>query len=263
MAVTHNGWPVDPVVAEITVNSVSTTVCAGDVQIVMQWVAEKWNDLLDPVALMRAYRSKAENDQLPNSIPNSNHISGTANDINWNLHPFGVAGTFTAAERQILKDLQNYSGGVIQFGEFFPEVYGSTVDACHVEIARGITPAQVNEFARKISAEISVPPEDDDDMRVIRRGTENGTAFGWDSQRYWSVLSQGTVNALVSADIPYKVVSTGAFDTIVALITADTSGQVPADVKAEIAAAIPVGSGASADSIARATRDLFASEPLK
>lgn len=40
-----------------------------------------------------------------NSVDTSNHLNGTAMDLNWNGHPFQVRGTFTAAQMGVIREL--------------------------------------------------------------------------------------------------------------------------------------------------------------
>lgn len=40
-----------------------------------------------------------------NSVPTSNHLNGTAMDLNWDSHPFRVKGTFTAAQVKTIREL--------------------------------------------------------------------------------------------------------------------------------------------------------------
>jgi D-alanyl-D-alanine carboxypeptidase len=43
-----------------------------------------------------------------NSVWNSNHLSGSAMDLCWQLHPFGKRGTFSAAKLLVIRELLDY-----------------------------------------------------------------------------------------------------------------------------------------------------------
>lgn len=81
----------------------------------------------------------------------SNHASGTAEDLNAQQHPLGVAGTYTARQRRTLRRLLRLyvaSSGrcVLRLGEF----YHGRVDGMHVEINPDCTRADVAEIADRI-----------------------------------------------------------------------------------------------------------------
>jgi molybdopterin converting factor small subunit len=83
----------------------------------------------------------------------SNHGSATAVDINATRHPRGVKGTFTPAQRELMRkkiaspELCDDAGRpVLRLGEF----YSSTVDGMHVEV--NVNAARIAQAARKIRA---------------------------------------------------------------------------------------------------------------
>lgn len=51
-----------------------------------------------------------------NSVATSNHLGGTAMDLNWNSHPFHVRGTFTAAQHAGIVILLNFYEANIYWG---------------------------------------------------------------------------------------------------------------------------------------------------
>jgi hypothetical protein len=91
----------------------------------------------------------------------SNHGSATAVDINATRHPRGVKGTFSSAQRELMRkkltspELCDDAGlPVLRLGEF----YSSTVDGMHVEV--NVNAARIAQAAKKIRA-LSAPEGDD------------------------------------------------------------------------------------------------------
>lgn len=68
-----------------------------------------------------------------NSVATSNHLNGTAMDLNWNNHPFQVRGTFSSAQMKVIKELVG-SDGVSGFYEgmmFWAGNWDSPIDEMH------------------------------------------------------------------------------------------------------------------------------------
>jgi hypothetical protein len=76
----------------------------------------------------------------------SNHASGTAIDLDALLHPLGVAGTWTAAEKAAIHGRLAYYEGVVRWGED----YTGRLDGMHFEINAGA--AAVRRIADKVRA---------------------------------------------------------------------------------------------------------------
>lgn len=51
-----------------------------------------------------------------NSVSTSNHLNGTAMDLNWDSHPFHVRGTFTAAQMSTIRELLKFYEGTMYWG---------------------------------------------------------------------------------------------------------------------------------------------------
>ena len=87
-----------------------------------------------------------------NSVATSNHLNGTAYDLNWNSHPFKVKGTFTAKQVTAFRDLQEFYEGWI----FWAGDWKSPIDEMHWQMNYG-TYARRSQFkdfiARKIQAD--------------------------------------------------------------------------------------------------------------
>jgi hypothetical protein len=111
-----------------------------------------------------------------NSVPTSNHLGGTAMDLNWNDHPFRVnwAG-WDANERRVLEELfgtkQNSRGpgaGWYEGMVFFAQHWDNPIDPMHFQMGYGTYQdiARCNDFIRrKIRA---------DGFSTFRRGGTGG-----------------------------------------------------------------------------------------
>lgn len=51
-----------------------------------------------------------------NSVSTSNHLNGTAFDLNWDSHPFHVRGTFTAQQMKTIRELLDFYEDTIYWG---------------------------------------------------------------------------------------------------------------------------------------------------
>lgn len=87
-----------------------------------------------------------------NSVATSNHLNGTAFDLNWNSHPFKVKGTFTANQQKAFRELQDFYEGTI----FWAGDWRSPIDEMHWQMNYGTYGNQQHcrDFiARKIRAD--------------------------------------------------------------------------------------------------------------
>ncbi|MCR6649696.1 MAG: M15 family metallopeptidase [Cellulomonas sp.] len=154
---TLNGWPV---VAESAVTRVyvggdtdGCTVLAGDVAKAFAWLMQQFHDRVEPITEANGWRSADFNKRIGGAA-RSNHISGTAVDLNGGRHPYEKhqpgrtyrSGFSTAQTAQIRKILVE-SGGLFRWGLDFPV---GLRDAMHFELAPGSTPAAVKTFVRKV-----------------------------------------------------------------------------------------------------------------
>lgn len=157
----QNGWPAGtsseiPLVG-ITVPGTKTKmpVRAGDVATVLQWVATRWHNEIEPLVESGnwgyAYRD------IRGATTLSNHASGTAIDLNAPAHPLGTEPLATLSKEQVAtaKRIEADTGGVVRWGGS----YTGRKDAMHWEINAG--PAAVAEFAARIQG-TNAPSEEDD-----------------------------------------------------------------------------------------------------
>ena len=132
----YNGWPVGTPASAIGVasytipgTSLSIQVKSGDVATVLTHLAARFHAEVENLRAGQvggySYRRNVNNPSVW-----SNHASGTAIDLNWNLHPNGSQGTFTSGQVAALRNVLSFFGGVI----FWGGDYRGTIDEMHFEI---------------------------------------------------------------------------------------------------------------------------------
>ena len=173
MATTRNGWPKAPAVrTAITAPGCADTgeVRAGDVAVVMQAFTVAFDAEVEPLSTINGYRSPELN-AAAGGDAQSNHMSGTALDLNGARHPYernlpapqqGKAYKHGFTDKQVAKirEILARFDGVVRWGLDFNPGYR---DAMHFEIHG--TPAQVAAAAAALRAVATSPTsEGDDDM---------------------------------------------------------------------------------------------------
>lgn len=84
-----------------------------------------------------------------NSVSTSNHLSGTAVDLNWNKYPFRRK-TMPGERVERVKELQRKFGGLIDWGR---DCWGGNpVDEMHYQVAKGKPMAAYVGFANELRA---------------------------------------------------------------------------------------------------------------
>ena len=82
---------------------VTMRLMRGDVQIIMAAHAADTN------AFVEKLRDGDTAGYTPsNSVSTSNHLNATANDRNWNTHPFHAKGTFSAAQMSVIREIEAF-----------------------------------------------------------------------------------------------------------------------------------------------------------
>lgn len=143
---TANGWPAISEAHDRRLTPfawVTGRVRAGDVDVVLIHVADRFNGEVEPIdpATSRGWAQDAHGD----GDPESNHASGTAVDFNATAHPVGESGTFTAAQVATVRDILADFAPVVAWGGDFDRP-----DERHFEIVG--TPQEVAAVAERLMA---------------------------------------------------------------------------------------------------------------
>lgn len=132
----YNGWPIGTPGSTIGVERYQIPgtafvlpVRSGNVATVLMYVAGRFNREVEPLLSGQLfgydYRRNVNNPSVW-----SNHASGTAIDLNADLHPNTVTNSFTAAKAAAIHRILTACNGVVYWGGD----YTRTVDAMHFEI---------------------------------------------------------------------------------------------------------------------------------
>ncbi len=135
-ATSYNGWPVGTPASAIGVQSyivpgtsIAISLKSGDVATVLINLAGRFNKEVESLLPWQedgySYRRNVNNTSVW-----SNHASGTAMDLNFELHPNAARGTFSAAKVAAIRRILADCGGVIYWGGD----YSRTADEMHFEI---------------------------------------------------------------------------------------------------------------------------------
>lgn len=136
--VSQNSWPANSDSAAIGItpyhvdgSSTVLTMKAGDVATVLMYVANRFDDEVEPTIASQSggYNFRV----IAGSSTYSNHASGTAVDLNWIKHPQGSRGTFTSSQTATIHSIIAATNGVVRWGGD----YTGTVDEMHFEIKVG------------------------------------------------------------------------------------------------------------------------------
>jgi D-alanyl-D-alanine carboxypeptidase len=153
-----------------------------------------------------------------NSVRTSNHLSGSAVDLNWSDHPFKVRGTFSASQMETLRELLAYYEDTV----FWGGDWRSPIDEMHHQL-HGKTygnPKTQDFIDRKIRS---------DGFSFFRKadegpGVERKPVTPSDGGTYWADVSQYQGHAL-NDNYPYGVFSfrTNSGDKVDALAAANAA----------------------------------------
>lgn len=134
MLYSQNGFSADnaALMAAFTVPGapVRITLRKGDCSVILLYVAEQFNKTVQP---LRQKDCGGYNPRLVrgSSTVISNHGSGTAEDLNWQLHQRGVRGTFTPAQVSAIRAILAFCEGAVRWGG---DYRSAPVDEMHFEI---------------------------------------------------------------------------------------------------------------------------------
>jgi hypothetical protein len=135
MKTSQNGWPASPDKEEIDVGMFIIDgiqfpggVRRGDVALLLSHVAQEFHRRVEPLRSGSCW-GYAYRDIIGASTL-SNHSSGTAIDINADMHPLGAVGTFTYTQIVAINRILEDVSGVVRWGGS----YAGRVDEMHFEI---------------------------------------------------------------------------------------------------------------------------------
>lgn len=135
MVVSQNGYKANDssLIASYTiVRDVKINLRKGDASVVLLHWARWFDANIQP--LTKADTGGYNPRVISGSSILSNHASGTAEDLRWNLHPRGKKDTFTASQKaKIEAQLKFYEGAIRWGGDYVT----ATIDEMHFEINVG------------------------------------------------------------------------------------------------------------------------------
>ncbi|GAA2237790.1 hypothetical protein GCM10010401_07500 [Rarobacter faecitabidus] len=145
MAVSMNGWKVDPLITRITAAGKAAWVRRGDVARLIRWLGIAYALEVEPLLSFNGWRSAALNASTGTPVQNSNHRSATAIDINGGKYPYEythrpswkdpVPAAIKAKIRKVLVRVPE-----IGWGADFASPYR---DPMHYEIRNGVSAAKI------------------------------------------------------------------------------------------------------------------------
>lgn len=142
----QNGYSVDPTLIAsylVPVSGVKLNLRKGAASVLLIDFAAWFHVHIEP--LNQAQCGGYNNRVIKGSKKKSNHASGTAEDLNWSLHPQGKRNTFSAADRAAIRERLKYYEGAIRWGGD----YTGTPDDMHFEINKPI------DFVTRVAAKIN------------------------------------------------------------------------------------------------------------
>lgn len=152
MSASENGWQpawVDQNSLEwVTIpgTTVNLQIMKGQPKAVMRAFAADFNAYVEPL------RDRDSASYTPtNSVSTSNHLNGTAMDLNWDSHAFHVKGTFGAGQMRTIRELLDFYEGTI----FWAGDWTDPIDEMHWQMGYGTygNPKVASFIARKIRSD--------------------------------------------------------------------------------------------------------------
>ena len=137
MARTLNGWTVLDGKRLVTwrAGKASCSTVGGNAGVLLRYAARQFDRRVEPVATCYGWRSVATN-TAAGGVARSNHLSGTAIDVNGGRHPWEKRGGayrsgFTAAQESTIRRICAETSGRIVWGGAWPV---GQRDAMHLEV---------------------------------------------------------------------------------------------------------------------------------
>lgn len=163
-----NGWPMvdEGSCTWVTVpgTSVSLQVQNGQPLAILRAFAADFNAYVEPL------RDPDSASWTPgNSVPTSNHLSGTAMDLNWNSHPFQILNAgFSAAQIATIKEIQAFYEGTV----FWGNDWSDPKDAMHFQLASLANGGDINTYQNPHTADFIARKIRADGFSTFRRGNK-------------------------------------------------------------------------------------------
>lgn len=163
-----NGWPMvnTDECAWVTVpgTSVSLQIQSGQPLAILRAFAADFNAYVEPL------RDPDSACWTPtNSVPTSNHLSGTAMDLNWDSHPFQVSNAgFSAAQIATVKEIQAFYEGTV----FWGNDWSSPKDAMHFQLSSLANGGDIDTYRNPHTADFIARKIRADGYSTFRRGNK-------------------------------------------------------------------------------------------
>ncbi|AWG51572.1 hypothetical protein DDT48_20695 [Mycobacteroides abscessus] len=162
-----NGWPMvngdECTWVTVPGTSVSLQIQNGQPLAILRAFAADFNAYVEPL------RDPDSACWTPtNSVSTSNHLSGTAIDLNWESHPFQVANAgFSAAQIATIKEIQAFYEGTV----FWGNDWSDPKDAMHFQLASLANGGQINTYQNPHTADFIARKIRADGFSTFRRGS--------------------------------------------------------------------------------------------
>ncbi len=134
------------------VRDVKISLRKGDVSVVLLHLARWYDQHIEP--LTKTDTGGYNPRSIVGSKTDSNHASGTAEDLRWNKHARGKKNTFTKGQKDKIHAQLKFYEGVVRWGE---DYLSAPVDGMHFEINK--SPSEVSRIAKKCKEDDGPKPK--------------------------------------------------------------------------------------------------------
>lgn len=208
---TNNGWNLvdgDQVTrVYVGADLDGCTFLSGDVAALFAWFFDQVHTRVEPVTMLNGWRSLQSNTDAGGDN-GSNHMSGTAGDVNGYRHPYEAhtkpwSSGWSAQQQQTIRQIMAETGGLVSWGLDYRPGYR---DAMHFDLTSGTTPAQVAAFVATLTPP-PIDPTEEPIMYRLYRIIEDGRIF-LGGPGCWSVVpDMATYDVLRATYGDYRDVS--------------------------------------------------------
>lgn len=220
---TNNGWPIvdgDQVTRVYVGHDVDgCTFLSGDVAHLFAWFFDELHREVEPVTMLNGWRSRQYNAEHGGAV-GSNHMSGTAGDVNGYKHPYEAhtkpwSSGWTSAQQQQVRAIMASTGGLLAWGLDYAPGWR---DAMHFDLTPYATPKRVRAFVATLAptpAPDPVPEPQEEPVFKLYRITDDGTGRVFlGGPGTWNVVPNGNALAVLIdtygplVDVPVAVAAT-------------------------------------------------------